>query len=85
MTTLRLTLEATAGTSVNQAAVEMTRVANLLGLVVDCRFNDVDLTANPGGDPDLLADAYSRVVQTKGRVKMAFSNGRIASFDGQAA
>jgi hypothetical protein len=70
---LRLRLESTARTSIEEAARQMISVANTLGVIVELRANDVELVAYPGHDPAALVAAYHSVALSDSPWKMAFS------------
>lgn len=51
-----LTIDCTAGTSIENMCADAQRIADLLGISVDFKFNDVHCVAPPGGSASLLAD-----------------------------
>lgn len=50
-----VTLDCTAGTSIDTMAADAQRVADLLGITVEFKFNDVHCVASPGGSAERLA------------------------------
>lgn len=50
-----ITMDCTAGTSIDTMAADAQRVADLLGITVDFKFNDVHCVASPGGSAESLA------------------------------
>lgn len=52
-----LTIDCTAGSDIRHIADDAQRIADMLGISVDFRFNDVSCVAAPGGSASRLADA----------------------------
>lgn len=52
----KITLEISAGCSIERAAEDAIRVANMLGIDVDFDFNGVRCFASPQGNASLLAE-----------------------------
>lgn len=55
-----LTIDCTAGTSIDTMAADAQRIADLLGVSVDFNFNDVHCVAAPGGSAGLLSAEQQR-------------------------
>lgn len=53
------------GCSIDRAADDATRIAGILGIIVEFKFNDVDCTAFPFGNAGIMAQAYEREVARK--------------------
>ena len=66
-----LTVTAFAGDTVQHVAEEMGRVADQLGVYVECPFNGVTLMTRPGGDPSALVENYFKVLRSSAPIKIA--------------
>jgi hypothetical protein len=55
-----VTIDCTAGSSIDRVSADAQRIADLLGISVDFRFNDVHCVAVPGGSADHLAEEQQR-------------------------
>lgn len=53
------------GESINDAAREMVKLANLTGDVVTAEFNGIPLDTAPGGDPLSIVDSYSEETERR--------------------
>lgn len=51
-----ITLDCTGGSDIRHVSADAQRIADLLGVSVDFRFNDVHCVAAPGGSAEALAD-----------------------------
>ena len=56
--TLTLRVEAFAGVDIADAAVDLCRLADRVGILCELPFNDVKLWARPGNDPQKLVEAF---------------------------
>ena len=70
-----LTLSGLAGDDIKHSARTMVRIANLLHIAVDSKFNDVTLLANPGGSAEQLINEYTEQSKLKRTFKFASSGG----------
>lgn len=71
---LTLNVEVTAGTSIENAAVEMQALANRIQIPVRYpSFNGVSLTAFPGGSPEILVENFNRELHSPHTIKFANS------------
>lgn len=59
------TYEAHPGQSIDKAAEEMVKLANLSGEVVTSTFNDIPIDAAPGSDPNDIASGYMAEMQRR--------------------
>lgn len=51
-----ITIDCTAGSAIDNVAADAQRIADMLGISVDFRFNDVHCVAAPGGNAELLSE-----------------------------
>ncbi len=56
--TLTLRVEAFAGCDISDAARDLCRLADRVGILCELPFNDVKLWARPGDDPQKLVQAF---------------------------
>lgn len=52
------TYEPMVGTTINRSAEEMVALANKTNDTVKASFNDIEITANPGDDPNTIVEFY---------------------------
>lgn len=69
---LRLRMAASAGETIENVAHEMSACAARIGAIIELQFNDVELVAYPGGDPQLLIDGYKNM-KSDDKVKIVFA------------
>lgn len=70
--TLRLKVEAFAGSDIADAARDLCDLAEQTGVLCECDFNGVSVWARPGDDPVSLAAAYDEQIKLPaGRYKIA--------------
>jgi hypothetical protein len=58
MSTIRLTVEAFAGTAIEDACRDLCALADRVGILCEAWFNGVKLWARPGDDPARLVAAW---------------------------
>lgn len=56
--TLTLKVEAFAGCDIAEAACDLCRLADRVGILCELPFNGVNLWARPGDDPQRLVEAF---------------------------
>lgn len=71
MNALRLKLEVFAGVDVDEAAKELCHLSNRIGILCSAKFNEVELWARPGDDPEKLAASFHEQLQNKFTYKIA--------------
>ena len=64
MTLLRLRVDGTCGDMVEDVALAMRTLADRIGVVVECPFNDVELVMYPNGSVDGLVEDYRHAIKT---------------------
>ena len=73
------------GSEISKTCADAQRIADLLGVTVEFRFNDVLCMAVPGGDAVLLAERQ-QAEQSSGKARdMRFASSRPASDTAAAA
>src|SRR5690554_1001844 len=70
-TSIHVTVEASAGSSIEHVCSEIVDLAQRLMIGVDCKFNDVLLMAGPDTDRNGLAEAYRRECESDRPCKIA--------------
>lgn len=65
-------IELSAGSSIENAFAESTRLAKMLNCYIDFDFNDVKCSSSPDGDPQKGVDQYYKSVN--GRNKYLYAN-----------
>jgi hypothetical protein len=55
-----MTIDCTAGSGIDNVSKDAQRIADMLGISVDFRFNDVHCVATPGGSAEYLAEEQQR-------------------------
>lgn len=70
---LSLEVEVGPGAQIDHAAEDLIMLANLLGICVDAKFNDVLMMAHPGGDPARLAANWRVEFESQRQHKIAVS------------
>ena len=60
--------EPLAGTTITNAANEMVALANEANEIVTAKFNDIEITANPGGDPQAIVSFYHEECEWRAEV-----------------
>jgi hypothetical protein len=69
--TLTLRVDSFAGVDIKDAARDLCRLANRVGILCELQFNDVKLWARPGDDEHKLAASYYRQLNSKFTHKIA--------------
>jgi len=64
MTLLRLKVEGVCGDMIGDVALAMRTLADRIGVVVECPFNDVELVMHPNGSIDGLVEDYRHAIKT---------------------
>ena len=65
MSNLHIEARALGGAHVETTAADMQRLADLLGVCVDLKFNDIAMHAMPGGSADWLVKNWHRAIEQK--------------------
>jgi hypothetical protein len=69
--TLTLRVDSFAGTTIEDAARDLCRLSNRVGILCELQFNDVKLWARPGDDEHKLVASYKRQIGSKFTHKIA--------------
>jgi hypothetical protein len=64
MTLLRLKVEGVCGDMIGDVALAMRTLADRIGVIVECPFNDVELVMYPNGSVDGLVEDYRHAIKT---------------------